>query len=347
MIPLLALFCVGAGFQIRDTPTTALLVLEKAQNTLVIVDPVALKIVGRVPAGNDPHEVAVGDDGRTAYISNYGGFGGLGGSTISVVDLVQQKPLPAIDLGALRSPHGLAFADGKLYFTAEAAKVIGRYDPSTNKIDLVVGTGQDRTHMIVVSRDARTIFTSNVSSGTVSVIELRVAQMPAGPRAGGATERPPGPGGPRRADWHVTNVAVGRRSEGFDLSPDGRELWVANAQDQTVSVIDVAERRVVETLPSTKAANRLKFTPDGRYVFVSDLGSSEMLVIDAKARKEFKRIQLAGNSEGVLMSPEGRHAYTTLNSRDAVAVIDLKTMTVTGEVKTGKGPDGLAWATRK
>ena len=349
MMRLLSIICVCLGLQTGTTPTSALLVLEKAQNTLVIVDPVALRIVGRVPAGNDPHEVAVGDDGRTAYISNYGGSGGLGGSTISVVDLVAQKPLAAIDLGALRSPHGLAFAGGKLYFTAEGAKVIGRYDPATHKIDWVVGTGQDRTHMVVVSTDTKTIFTSNVSSATVSIIEQRVNQMPAaGPRPpGGATASPPGRGGPPRADWHVTNVAVGKGSEGFDLSPDGRELWVANAQDQTVSVVDVAARKVVQTLPSTKSANRLKFTPDGKYVFVSDLGGNEMLVIDAKARKEFKRIPLAGNSEGILMSPDGTRAYTTLNSRDAVAVIDLKTMNVSGEVKTGKGPDGLAWATRK
>jgi YVTN family beta-propeller protein len=47
------------------------------------------------------------------------------------------------------------------------------------------------------------------------------------------------------------------------------------------------------------------------------------------------------------MEPGGARVYTTLNSRDALAVIDLKTMTVTGEVKTGRGPDGLAWAARK
>ena len=351
MIRLLSIICLCAGLRVDDTPRSALLVLEKAQNTLIILDPGALKIVGRVPAGNDPHEVAVSDDGRTAYISNYGAFGGIGGNTISVVDLVAQKPLPAIDLGALRLPHGLAFAGGNLYFTAEGAKVVGRYDPSTRKIDWVVGTGQDRTHMVVVSNDVKTIFTTNVSSATVSIIEQSTAQMPGPPPPpAGAQARPPGPPGPRgppRADWHVTNIAVGRGSEGFDLSPDGRELWVANAQDQTVSIIDVAGRRVVQTLPSTRSANRLKFTPDGRYVFVSDLGGNEMLVIDARARKEFKRIPLSGNSEGIVMSPDGTRAYTTLNSRDAVAAIDLKTMTVAGEVKTGRGPDGLAWATRK
>jgi YVTN family beta-propeller protein len=145
----------------------------------------------------------------------------------------------------------------------------------------------------------------------------------------------------------VTNIPVGRGSEGFDLSPDESELWVANAQDGTISVIDVRSKKVVQTLGSTKSANRLKFTPDGKYVFVSDLGSNQMLVLDAKARKEYKRIPLSGNSEGILMAPDGSRAYTTLNSRDAVAAIDLKTMTVAGEVKTGRGPDGLAWAGRR
>jgi YVTN family beta-propeller protein len=353
MIRLLATICLCAGLEVGSAPVSELLVLEKAQNTLVIVDPVALKILARVPAGNDPHEVAVSDDGRTAYISNYGAGSGLGGNTITVVDLVARQQLPAIDLGALRAPHGMAFAGGKVYFTIENSKAVGSYDPATRKVDWVVGTGQDRTHMVVVSADAKTIFTTNVSSATASIIQQSTGQMPGPPPpAGAAQPQPggppgaPGPRGPGRADWRVTNVQVGRGAEGMDLSPDGKELWVANAQDQTISVIDVAGKKVVQTLPSTKAANRLKFTVDGRYVFVSDLQGNEMLVIDAKARKEFKRIPLAGNSEGILMSPDGTHAFTTMNSHDAVAVIDLKTMSVVGEVKTGRGPDGLAWATR-
>ena len=243
----------------------------------------------------------------------------------------------------------MEFIGGKLYFTAEGAKITGRFDPATQKIDWVLGTGQDRTHMVVVSKDLKTIFTSNVSSSTVSIIEQRMMQMgPGGPPPGGPPRGPGpgGPGGPPRASWHVTNVPVGKGSEGFDIAPDGKELWVANAQDSTISVIDVAGEKVLATLPSTKAANRLKFTPDGKFVFVSDLNGDEMLVVDAKSRKEFKRIKLAGNSEGIVMAPDGTHVYTTLNSRDAVAVIDLKTMKPTGEVKTGKGPDGLAWAER-
>src|SRR5216684_8140121 len=153
-----------------QTPKPALLVLEKDDNTLAIVDPASLKIAGRVPAGPDPHEVESSADGKLAYISNYGGSDSAL-HTISVVDLIAQKALPPIDLGALHSPHGLAFAGGKLYFTTETNKVAGRYDPATQNIDWLIGTGQDRTHMIAVSPTLDHVFTSNVSSGTISIIE--------------------------------------------------------------------------------------------------------------------------------------------------------------------------------
>src|ERR1017187_373537 len=347
-LTLLSLICFGAAaLRAANKPINALLVLEKEQNTLVIVDPASLTIVARVPVGNNPHEVAVSDDGKTAYISNYGG------ATIAVVDLTTQKPLAPIDLGALRAPHGLVFAGGKLYFTAEGAKVVGRYDPSTQKIDWVVGTGQNRTHMVIVSKDLKTVFTSNVSSATVSIIEQGAGQ---GPGPGGGPGGPGGRGGPGgpppggrggAPDWNIANIPVGRGSEGFDLSPDGKELWVANAQDKTISIIEVSSKKVMQTIPSTGSANRLKITLDGKYVLVSDLSGNDLLVVDAATRKEYRRITLPASSEGLLMAPDGSHVYTTLNSRDAVAVIDLKTMTVVGEVKTGRGPDGLAWAARR
>jgi YVTN family beta-propeller protein len=357
---LAALWLVPCAVYAAPPPANAILVLEKSQNTLVIVDPVTLEIVGRVPVGNDPHEVAVSDDGRTAYVSNYSN-----GNTIAVVDLVAQKALAPIDLGALRSPHGVDFRGGKLYFTAEAAKVVGRYDPATGKIDWVIGTGQDRTHMVIVTADLKTVLTSNVSSSTISIIQQAAPgtgrgpgrpgdpNQPGNPGGRGSQGGPGAPGGPPpggrggQPDWTVTNIPVGQGSEGFDLTPDGKELWVANAQDHTISVIDIAVKKVVQTLPSTGNANRLKITPNGKYAFVSDLGGTDLLIIDVVTRREFKKLTMPASSEGLLMSPDGAHAYTTLNTRDSVAVIDLKTLAVTGEVKTGRGPDGLAWAARK
>src|SRR5205085_7561427 len=123
-------------------------VLSKGDHTLAIVDPSNLKIIARVPVGEDPHEVIASTDGRLAYVSNYGG-GAY--NTLAVIDLIRQKALPSIDLGPLRGPHGLAFVGGKTWFTAEAAKAIARYDPADKKVDWILGTGQNRTHMIFVS----------------------------------------------------------------------------------------------------------------------------------------------------------------------------------------------------
>src|ERR1035438_6012008 len=155
------------------TPSKALLVLSKGDHTLAVVDPASLHVVARMPSGPDPHEVVASADGKFAYISNYG-FGAY--NTITVVDLGEQKTLPAVDLGALRGPHGLAFAGGKVWFTAEAAKVIGSYDPAAQKVDWVLGTGQNRTHMIFVSDDLKRIITSNVSSATMTIIEKSVGR---------------------------------------------------------------------------------------------------------------------------------------------------------------------------
>lgn len=118
-----------------QTPSPALLILEKEDQKLAIVDPATLKVIGRVPAGIDPHEICVSADGKTAFISNYGAFS-TAQHTLSVVDLAAQKPLPAIDLGALRAPHGIQTSDNKIYFTAEGSKAIGRYEPVTRKCRL-------------------------------------------------------------------------------------------------------------------------------------------------------------------------------------------------------------------
>jgi DNA-binding beta-propeller fold protein YncE len=162
----------------------------------------------------------------------------------------------AIDLGPLRVPHGLAFVGGKTWFTAEAAKAIAPYDPATGKVDWILGTGQNRTHMLWVSEDMKRIFTSNVSSATITIIEKTNRTglgPPPGPPPGGNSggplpRRPRGPMGPLGGDWDETVVPVGRGVEGFDVPPNRKELWAANAQNGTVSIIDLRTRKVTDTL---------------------------------------------------------------------------------------------------
>jgi len=306
-------------------------------------------VLARVPVGDDPHEVIASADGRTAYVSNYG-FGRF--HTLTVIDLAGQKQKSTIDLGALRGPHGLNFVQGKVWFTAEAAKAIGSYDPATDKIDWVMGTGQNRTHMIYVFPNAKRILTTNVSSATVTIFEHTEgpAGMPPGPPPGGMP--PPGcrPNGampgPPGGDWNETVIPVGNGSEGFDVSPDGKQGWVANAADGTISVVDIDAKKVTATLAANaRGANRLKFTPDGKLALIS--AGPELVIFDVPTQKELKRITIGHGSGGVLIPPDGERAFVACSGDAYVAVIDLKTLSIAGHIEAGGNPDGLAWAEQK
>jgi YVTN family beta-propeller protein len=339
------------------TPQQSLLVLSKHNHTLSIVDPATLKVVAHAPVGPDPHEVVASSDGKTAYVSIYGG-----GQyhTLNVIDLVGQKALPDIDTGALNGPHGLAFAGGKVWFTAEGAKAIARYDPATGKIDWIMGTGQNRTHMLYVTTGEKQIYTTNVNAASVSILELTPQQFrpppmrPGGGQSGQPQGGPPpgfggpgGPGGPPRMDWNQTVIPVGKGDEGFDVSPDGRELWTANALDGTVSVIDIPGKKAVATLDAKVfGANRLKFTLDGKHVMISMLGDSDLVIYNASTRTEEKRVKIGHGAAGILMQPDGARAFISCGPDNYVAVLDLKTLEVIGHIDAGGEPDGLAWASQ-
>ena len=74
------------------------------------------------------------------------------------------------------------------------------------------------------------------------------------------------------------------------MSPDGQEVWVANAGDGTASIGDVSAKKVSDTLAvKVNGANRLKFTPDGKLVLISTLTGPDLPVIDAATRRQKQR----------------------------------------------------------
>jgi DNA-binding beta-propeller fold protein YncE len=317
----------------QSTPKRSLLALSKANHTLAIVDPATLKIIARIPVGDDPHEVVASSDGKTAFVCIYGG-----GSfyEINVIDLVGQKRLPNIDTRPLFGPHDITFVNGKAWFTAEGSKSIGRYDPETGKLDWSMGTGQDRTHMIYVTTDGKKIYTTNMSSGTVSILVDTLIQPG---RTAPANAKP-------REDWSQTVIPTARGSEGFDVSPDGSELWTASS-DGTISIIDLPAKKLATKFDAkVVGANRLKFTPDGKHAFISSLQTGDLTIYDAKSHKEVKRLKLGRGAAGILMDPEASRAFVACSADNYVAVIDLKTLEVTSRLDVGGVPDGLAWAVR-
>jgi YVTN family beta-propeller protein len=316
---LLALIATMRAGQAK-TPKPVLVVLDKGDSELAIVNPGTLTVVGRVKTGPMPHEVAVSEDGRIAVATNYGEH--QAGTTLSVIDLDSQREIHRVELKDLSGPHGVQFFDGRAWFTAEGAKKIARYDPATDRVDWTHEIGQDRTHMLVIARDGHTIYTSNVNSNTVTAVAANAD----------------------RSQWTNTVIPVGKGPEGIDLSPDGLEVWAANSGDGTVSIIDTTTKQVKQVVNvGTKHSNRVKFTPDGKRALISDIATGDLLVVEVSARTLNKRIKLGSSAEGILIVPDGSRAFVAVSGSNKVAIVDLKTLEVTKTFVTGKDPDGMAW----
>ena len=315
-----AALSLTAGTALCAAQTPTLLVVNKAENTLAVIDAASGAIVTRIPTGDGPHEVALWADGRTAVVGNYG-TAQLPGNSLSIIDLATGKEARRVDLGALRRPHGLIVRGTGVYLTNEFNRTLARYDMAANAVTWVMGTGEAGTHMVVATPDASRLFTSNIGSDSVTRFERDANDA-----------------------WNVTRIPVGKGPEGIDLSPDGKEVWAAHSRDGSVSVIDAAAGKVVQVFDiGTKRSNRLRFTPDGRRVLVTDLDAGILLVIDAASRKVVKRLEVGKGPSGILMAPDGSRAYVALTADNALAIIDLKTLEPAGRIATGNGPDGMAW----
>jgi DNA-binding beta-propeller fold protein YncE len=312
--------CVG-----QQSSKLSLLALSKSDHTLAIVDPVSLKVLAKIPVGQDPHEVIASPDGKRAYVTSYGG-----GSfhELNVIDLVEQKPLANVDTRPLYGPHDLTFANGKLWFTAEGSKAVGRVDPATLKLDWSMGTGQDRTHMIYVTPDGKNIYTTNMASGTVSILTDSIASP--------------------RQEWVQTVLPASKGAEGFDVSADGTELWTAASQDGSITIIDL-RRKQVDTKLDAKAfgANRLKFTPDGKLAFISSLSTGDLYIFDRSKRTMLKKLNVGKGASGILMDPDGSRVFVACSPENNIAIVDLKKFEITGRLEVGTNPDGMAWAVKQ
>lgn len=317
-----AVFCVAlttVSDAYSQTAKPVLAALNKAESTLALIDPVSMKLIAKVPTGDSPHEVVLSTDGRTAFVANYGAQ--TPGSSLSVIDVATAKELRRVDLAPLLRPHGLQFLGGKLYFTCETNRVIARYDPVANKVDWLMGTGQNGSHMVVVSADQKRFYTANIGSDSITAFEFQNVP-PAGSK--------------------ITHIPVGKQPEAIDLSPDGKEIWTGLNVEGAVDIVDTTAGKFKEKVNIGGRPYRVKFTPDGKFVVCSMVATKEILVIDAATRKEVRRLKLESVPLGIAFSADGKTAFVTVVQPDAVLKIDLEKMEIASRVDAGKGPDGIA-----
>ena len=304
---------------IGQTTKPVLVALNKAGASLTIIDPKDMKVIGSVPTGDNPHEVVLSSDGKIAYVANYGAQ--TPGSSLSVIDVEAKKETRRVDLSPLLRPHGLQEIGGKIYFTAETNRVIARYDPVSNKVDWLMGTGQNGSHMIIGSADQKRFYTANIASDTITAFEFQAA--------------PPAPS-------KITHIPVGKQPEAIDLSPDGKEVWVGLNAEGAIDVVDTTTGKAKEKVKIGQRPYRVKFTPDGKWVLLTIPETSELIIVDAATRKELKRMKLDSVPLGITTTRDGKIAFATTVQADGVQKIDLEKYEVLGKIAAGQAPDGIA-----
>jgi DNA-binding beta-propeller fold protein YncE len=139
----------AGGVRVGAAPPSAgvLLVANKGDQTLGIIDPVAGKQVATVKqSGVTGHEVIASPDGRLAYVPIYGDAGvgrpGSDGRTIDVIDIAARQRVATIDLGRAERPHCPMFGpDGRLYVSTEVTDTVTVIDRTREVVERLP-TGQ-------------------------------------------------------------------------------------------------------------------------------------------------------------------------------------------------------------
>jgi YVTN family beta-propeller protein len=334
LLPLAA--CSSHGSFSSARPGNYLILVDKSDNLLQVIEPNSGWTRDSAPTDVGPHEVAASRDGQYAVVADYGDA--TPGHTLGVYSLVLRRMDYTIDISPYDRPHGIAFLDRRstVLVTSETSRAVLEVDLTSRKVVRAMDTGGEMSHMLVIASDRSRVYTANMRSNSVSAIDVPSGQL-------------------------VKVVPVGTEPEAIDLSPDAGELWVGLRQDDKLVVLDAHTLDKRAEIPCAHVPIRLKFTPDGERVLVSNNGSGDVAVFDVRTRREIARIalatQAAGRLEtspapgaenaapvGLLIEPRGRYAYVAESGRKRVTAIELGKLAICGSIETGNGPDGMSWA---
>ena len=325
---LLLLWCSGIVAQTAD-----LIVVNKVPNTsgepgsISFIDYAAGKVTGQLTVDREPHEVALTPDGRYALVANTGGYV-TPNNTLSLVDVTAQTVKHTVDLGPLYTPHGLAYSEANdlFYFTAEGSRAIGAYDPESNEVVWLQGTGQAGSHMLLVSADGRTIVLANRGDASVSILQLEGDD----PLAAAA--------------WNGVIVEVGERPEALSFGPDESVVWVGMRSGEGLVTIELDSATVRDRYPvGGHDVGRLLFSPDDSILIGADPSAGSVLFIDPQTGNIEEEVAVGSTAASLFIPPGGTKLLVGVSSDDNIAEIDLATREVRRRLESGPQPDAMAW----
>jgi len=314
-----------------------LVVANKSEATVSLVDTGSGEIVATLPTGNAPHEVDVSPNGELALVGNYG-TREAPGSSLTLIDIEAAEVVKTIELEGYARPHGIVWTnDRRAVVTVEENRSIVEIDVERGEVVEVVETDAEISHMIAVAKKRGLAFVANIGSGSVTVIDLAVGTK-------------------------VASIPTGEGAEGIAVTPDGRQVWVTNRAENTITVIDANRHAPVAKLHAGEFPIRAEATADGRFVLVTNAKGNDLSVFTTNQLAEVRRVAfeaVSTDAEGRLFSDrfgsssvpigieivdgEGR-AYVAHANADGISIVDLERWEVVGTLSAGREPDGMGYS---
>lgn len=329
LILLLSVFLAGNAWPQTSKNSSAggwLLVANKGDNALGIIDPVTSKQIAEIPEGGvTGHEITASPDGKLAYVPIYGNSGvgqpGTDGSQMVVIDIAARKVVGNVDFGKGVRPHLPVWGpqNGMLYVSSELEKSITVIDPASLKIVASVPTGQEQSHMFAITRDGRRAYTANVGPGTVSVLDLDARKV-------------------------LTIIPVSPQVQRISLSVDDKYAFTSDVTKPQLAVIDTETNKLKTWIPLPGLGYGSATTADGKWLVIALPLAHQVAAVDLSTMKVAHTIDVGMRTQEVLLAPDGQTAYVSCDQDGKVAVISLTEWKVKNVIDAGKGADGLAWA---
>jgi YVTN family beta-propeller protein len=140
----------------------------------------------------------------------------------------------------------------------------------------------------------------------------------------------------------ISPVRAGSSNSLMDVSPDGRRLLVANADNGTVTVLDTEARKVLHEVPVGDKPEGVTWIGSGPLAAVAVYHENQVVFLDASAGKVVHKLPVAAEPYGIVATRDGRRAYVTHEYPGVVSEIDLTAKKVLREMKAGRMVRGLA-----
>ncbi|MCC2686161.1 MAG: autotransporter adhesin, partial [Paenibacillaceae bacterium] len=136
-------------------------------------------------------------------------------------------------------------------------------------------------------------------------------------------------------------ITVGTQPVSAAVNPNGTQVFVANAGDNTVSVIDPSTNTVTKTVSVGTSPHGMAFNDDGSKVYVANEGNDTVSVIDTSSLTVTATISTMGFGPVDLVVVGGK-LYIACSNSSTVDVADLSSNTVTGQINVDQHPSGLS-----